>query len=129
MVGWSDSVQTGTSPLHCRSPWQRLIVTSRPLGSVNPGLQRTSSRASKELVGWRRLTSEFSLGGRGQGQVRPGTTQLSPHWPSHRHCLLFPQSLSVLHGRGHDFLFSSTRSLGAHDPVVTPYTHTITPSL
>lgn len=61
----------GSSPLHCRSPWQRRIVASKPLAKVKPGLQRTSSRAEKEGVGERRRAFEFSLRDRGQGQVRP----------------------------------------------------------
>lgn len=65
-------VQMSSSPLHCRSPWQRRTVTSEPLlGDVKPGLQRTSSRAEKAGEGERRRTSEVSLTGRGQGHVRP----------------------------------------------------------
>lgn len=71
-------VQIGSSPLHCRSPWQRRIVTSKPLGILNPGLQRTSSRAEKEWVGERRRATEFSLSGRGQGQVRPEEERRGP---------------------------------------------------
>lgn len=64
-------VQTGSSPLHCWSPWQRRMVASKPLGNVKPGSQRTSSRAEKEWVGERRWATELALRGRGQGQVRP----------------------------------------------------------
>lgn len=71
LLNSNPPVQMGSSPLHCRSPWQRRMVTSKPLGNVNPGLQRTSSRAEKDWVGERRRATEFSPGGRGQGQVRP----------------------------------------------------------
>ncbi len=79
-------VQTGSSPLHCRSPWQRRIVVSSPLCMVNPGLQRTSSRAEKEGEGERRATPKFFPGGTGHGHVRPVHAEKShKNW---EHCFI-----------------------------------------
>ena len=50
------------------------MVASRPLGSVKPGLQRTSSRAEKEWVGDSRREAEWPPGARGHGHVRPAHT-------------------------------------------------------
>lgn len=59
LVKNKNHLDLSSSPLHCRSPWQRRIVVSSPLCMVNPGLQRTSSRPENEGEGERRATSKY----------------------------------------------------------------------
>ena len=69
-------------------------MASKPVGKVNPDLQRTSSRAEKEWVGERRRASEVSLGDRGQGHVRPEEETEKPQ--NVMHCFLVKTNETAL---------------------------------